>query len=256
MDDVFLYPGESIDDLMCRGFRIIQHKNSYRFAIDAVILANFVNAGARDTVLDLGTGSGVIPILLAAKTRASKIVGVEIVEQVAKRAQRSVTLNNLDERVEIVCGDIKNAPKRFGSESFSVVVTNPPYMKANEGKISPNIEVAFARHEIGTTLDDVVKTAASLLCFGGRFYMVYRTMRLADVIYSLRGRHLEPKIIRFVQPDSLKQPNLFLLIAKKGGRPGLKIFPPLVIYDSGGNYTEEVTRMYFKDSYTPSMGGK
>jgi tRNA1Val (adenine37-N6)-methyltransferase len=256
MDDVLLYPGESIDDLICRGFKIIQHKNSYRFAIDAVILANFVKAGARDTVLDLGTGSGVIPMLLAAKTSASKIVGVEIVEQIAKRAQRSVTLNNLGERVEIVCGDIKNAPNRFGRESFSVVVTNPPYMKVNEGKISPNIEVAFARHEIGTTLDDVVKTATSLLCFGGRFYMVYRTVRLADAICSLRACHLEPKIIRFVQPDPLKQPNLFLLMAKKGGRPGLKISPPLVVYDLGGNYTEEVTHMYFESSYTPNMGGK
>jgi tRNA1Val (adenine37-N6)-methyltransferase len=241
-----LYPGESMEDLMCQGLRIIQHKSSYRFAIDAVVLANFVKAGPRDTVVDLGTGSGVIPLLLSAKTSASRIVGIEIVESIADRAKRSVALNNLDHRINIVCGDIKNAPQILGRESFTTVVTNPPYMKADEGKVSPNVEMAFARHEIGTTLTDVVQAAASLLCFGGRFFMVYRTVRLVDAICSLREYHLEPKIIRFIQSNLTKPPKLFLVMAKKRGSPGLKISPTLVLYDSFGNYTEEVTKMYFE----------
>jgi len=239
------YPGEHIDDLLCNGLKIIQHQNSYRFAIDAVLLANFVKAGKTDRIIDLGTGSGVIAILLSAKTNAKEIVGIEIAENVFNRAVRSVQMNKLQERVKIVHGNISEAAKIFGRDSFSVVVTNPPYMTLKEGKISPNPDIALARHEIKTTLKDIINTAWELLKFGGRFYMVYRTVRLAEAIYELKARNLEPKLLRFVHPRANESPNLFLVMAQKGASSGLKILTPLVVYNSDGSYTDEINEIYF-----------
>ncbi|NLZ54851.1 MAG: tRNA1(Val) (adenine(37)-N6)-methyltransferase [Thermoanaerobacteraceae bacterium] len=234
-----------MDDLLCNGLKIIQHRNSYRFAIDAVLLANFVKAGENDRIMDLGTGSGVIAILLSAKTKAKEIVGIEIASGVFDRAVRSVKMNKLQERVKIVHGNLNKAPQIFGRESFSVVVTNPPYMTLKEGKISPNPDIALARHEVKTTLKDVINTAWELLKFGGRFYMVYRTVRLADALYELKAKNLEPKLLRFVHPRANESPNLFLVMAKKGAGSGLKILTPLVVYNSDGSYTDEINEIYF-----------
>lgn len=245
MEKFLKYPDEHIDDLLCRGLKIIQHQSSYRFAIDAVLLANFVKAGENDRIIDLGTGSGVIAILLSAKTNAKEIVGIEIASGVFDRAVRSVQMNKLQEQVKIVHGDMNQASKIFGRDSFSVVVTNPPYMTLKEGKISPNPHIALARHEVKTTLKDVINTAWELLKFGGRFYMVYRTVRLPDAIYELKAKNLEPKLLRFVHPRVNKSPNLFLVMAKKGASSGLKILPPLVVYNSDGTYTDEINKMYF-----------
>lgn len=238
-------PTERVDDLLCKGLKIIQDKNSYCFAIDAVLLSNFVRAGKKDRIIDLGTGSGVIPILLSAKTEAREIVGIEIVEEAAERAMRSVGMNNLEDRVKIICGDLKEAPQIFGRESFTVVVTNPPYMKTYDGKISPKKDIALARHEVAATLSDVIGSAAALLGFKGRFYMVYRTWRMADAIFELRKNSLEPKLMRYIQPKAYEGPNLFLLMAQKGGGPGLRILPPLVVYNDDGSYTDEINRIYF-----------
>ncbi|AYO29225.1 methyltransferase domain-containing protein [Biomaibacter acetigenes] len=240
-------PTERVDDLLCNGLKIIQDKNSYCFSIDAVLLSNFVRAGKKDRIIDLGTGSGVIPLLLSAKTEAPKIVGIEMLEEVAERAERSVLMNNLKGRVKIICGDLKEAPRIFGRESFTVVVTNPPYMRMDEGKISPKKDIAIARHEVAATLEDVVNAAAGLLTFGGKFYMVYRTWRLTDAIFELKNRALEPKLLRFIQPRAADPPNLFLVLAQKGAGSGLKILPPLVVYNDDGNYTEEINRIYFED---------
>lgn len=245
VDNYLKSPTERVDDLLCKGLKIIQDKGSYRFAIDAVLLSNFVKASKRDRIIDLGTGNGVIPMLLSAKTESFEIVGIEIVEKVAERAKRSVEMNNLGERVKIVCGDLKEAPRLFGRESFSVVVTNPPYMKVDEGKISHNKDIALARHEVAATLTDVIRTAASLLTFGGRLYMVYRTLRLSDAIFELKKHSLEPKLIRFVQPKAGDASNLFLLKAQKGGGSGLKVMPPLIVYNEDGSYTGEIHRIYF-----------
>ena len=163
MDKFLKSPSEHIDDLLCQGLKIIQDDNSYRFAIDSVLLANFVKAGRRDRVIDLGTGSGVIALLLSVKTDAREIVGLEIVSDVFHRAVRSVEMNKLQDQVKIINGDIKNAVNIFGRESFSVVVTNPPYMTLKEGKISSNTDLAVARHEVEATLQDVVKAASGLL---------------------------------------------------------------------------------------------
>lgn len=237
--------GEQIYDLPCNGLKIIQHQNSYRFGIDSVLLANFVKAGKDDRIMDLGTGSGVIAILLAAKTGAREIVGIEIAKAVFDRAARSVEMNKLQGRVKIVHGDLKEVPKIFGRDSFSVVVTNPPYMTLGEGKISPNPEMALARHEVKANLKDLVSTAWELLKFGGRFYMIYRAARLADAMYELRAKDLEPKLLQFIQPRADEGPNLFLVMAKKGASAGLEILPPLVLYGSDGTYVDEVKAMYF-----------
>lgn len=245
MEKFLKYPDEHMDDLLCNGLKIIQHRNSYRFAIDAVLLANFVKAGENDRIMDLGTGSGVIAILLSAKTKAKEIVGIEIASGVFDRAVRSVKMNKLQERVKIVHGNLNKAPQIFGRESFSVVVTNPPYMTLKEGKISPNPDIALARHEVKTTLKDVINTAWELLKFGGRFYMVYRTVRLADALYELKAKNLEPKLLRFVHPRANESPNLFLVMAKKGAGSGLKILTPLVVYNSDGSYTDKINEIYF-----------
>lgn len=248
--------GETIDDLICNGLKIIQHQDSYKFALDAVLLANFVKASKNDTIIDLGTGSGVIPLLLSAKTNAKKLVGIELIEDIAKRAKRSVILNNLQDKISIVSGDMKKSPEIFGNESFSVVVSNPPYMTQKEGKISPNPEKAYARHELGVKLEEVIEVAQRLLVFSGRFFMIYRTTRLVDVLYFLRKYHLEPKNLRFICPNKNKGPNLFLLMAKKGGKPELVIQKPLIIYEDDGKYTQEIMDIYFGKSSRREFFGK
>lgn len=245
MDKFLKSPSEHIDDLLCQGLKIIQDDNSYRFAIDSVLLANFVKASRRDKVIDLGTGSGVIALLLSAKTDAREIVGLEIVSDVFHRAVRSVEMNKLQDRVKIINGDIKNAVNIFGRESFSVVVTNPPYMTLKEGKISSNTDLAVARHEVAATLQDVVKAASGLLTFGGRFYMVYRTVRVADALYEMKSQGLEPKLMRFIHPRAKDSPNLFLVMSQKGGGFGVKMLPPLVVYKDDGSYTDEINEIYF-----------
>ncbi len=247
MQEYIRYPTEMIDDLLCKDLKIIQDEKSYRFAIDAVLLANFVKAGKKDRVIDLGTGSGVIPLLVSAKTEAKQIVGLEILEDVAERAKRSVEMNDLQQRIKIVCGDLKDAAEIFGRESFSVVVTNPPYMTINEGKISPDTKIAIARHEVAATLEDIIKSASSLLTFGGRFYMVYRTFRMAEAFWVLKKHGIEPKILRIIQPREKEEANLFMLMAKKGGKTGLTVMPPLVVYNDNdtGEYTKEIMSIYF-----------
>jgi len=242
----YLNETETLEDLMCNGLKIIQGKKAYRFAIDSVLLANFVKAKPKDRIIDLGTGSGVIPLLLSAKTQARGIVGIELEHEAAERAKRGVEMNGLRERITIVEADLKNAAQIFGREIFNVVVSNPPYMRINEGKINPDAAIAMARHEVAATLSDVVKAASELLCFGGRFFMVYRTLRLADALWEMKNRALEPKIIRFIHPKAGSAPNLFLIMAQKGGGPGVDVLPPLVVYNDDGSYTEEILTIYGK----------
>lgn len=246
LENYLKYDSETIEDLMCNGLKIIQDKNAYRFAIDSVLLANFVKAKPKDRIIDLGTGSGVIALLLSAKTQAQEIVGLELEHEAAERAKRSVEMNGLKERVVIVEGDLKNATQIFGRENFSVVVSNPPYMRVEEGKISPDAAIAMARHEVTATLSDVVKAAAELLRFGGRFFMVYRTLRLADALWEMKNKALEPKTIRFIHPKTGSSPNLFLVMAQKGAGPGVEVLPPLVVYNDDGSYTEEILTIYGK----------
>ena len=242
--EVHLLPNERIDDLQRNGLRIIQDPKKFCFGIDAVLLAEFAAARAGDRVLDLGTGTGVIPLLMSSKTEAAFLAGLEIQEESAEMAGRSVAMNSLTDRIRIVAGDIREADRYFAPASFDVVTCNPPYMNAGHGLVNPQDAKALARHEITCTLEDACRAAGSLLRPGGRFYMVHRPSRLAEIITTLQSFSLEPKRMRFVYPYIDREPNLVLVESVRGGRSGMRIDKPLIVYLEPGVYTEEIRRIY------------
>lgn len=239
-----LKDGERIDDLNRNGYRIIQNKEKFCFGMDAVLLSGFANIKKGENVLDLGTGTGIIPILLEAKTEANHFMALEIQEESAEMAQRSVCLNNLQNKIEIVTGDIKVASQIFKGATFDVVTTNPPYMNDNHGLKNPDIPKAIARHEMLCTLEDVVREGAKVLKPGGRFYMVHRPHRMVEIINTLTKYKLEPKRIRMVHPYSDREANMLLVEAAKGGKSMVKVESPLIVYEKPGVYTEEIHRIY------------
>jgi tRNA1Val (adenine37-N6)-methyltransferase len=194
--------------------------------------------------VDLGTGSGVIPLLLACKTEASKIYGLEIQREMADMARRSVILNDLEGRVDIIEGDIRKAGGILGMSLADAVISNPPYRKAGSGHISPSDTRAIATYELECTLDDVVKAASTLLKNKGRFYMIHRPVRLADAVCGMRKAGIEPKRLRMVQPFADKKPAMFLIEGIKGAQPHMDIMPALIIYDAEGMYTDEIYGIY------------
>jgi len=235
--------GETIDDLQ-NGYRIIQKSDSFRFGVDAVLLADFSNIKHQHSVIDLGTGTGIIPILIYAKKKPRSITAVEIQKNMAEMAERSIRLNGLEESIEVVCMDLKEAPKLLGKAKYDCVITNPPYVKKECGINNPSESKAIARFEIMCSLEEVLETARELLKPGGKFFMVHRTDRLADIIYEMRNKGIEPKRIRFVHPSIGKRPNLLLIEETRGGNKELKFMDPLYIYDEKGEYTEEIHRIY------------
>jgi len=235
--------GETIDDLQ-NGYSIIQKSDAFRFGVDAVLLADFANIKHQHSVVDLGTGTGIIPILLYAKKKPSHITAVEIQRDMAEMAERSVRLNGLEDSIRVVCMDLKEAPGILGKAMYDCVVTNPPYVKKECGIRNPSESKAIARFEIMCSLEDVLQTAKDLLKPGGKFFMVHRTDRLADIIYEMRSRGIEPKRIRFVHPSIGKRPNLLLIEGARGGNKELKFMDPLYIYNDKGEYTEEIHRIY------------
>ena len=239
---------ERLDDLQYKGLKLLQKKYGFRFGVDAVLLAHFAQIAVNSTVIDLGTGTGIIAVLLAAKKEPRKVIGLEIQPEMAEMASRSVQLNGLETKVEIVCGDIKEAVKLFGASSFDAVVSNPPYMEKGGGLINPADAVAIARHELLCTLEDVVSAAARLLRPGGRFFMVHRPQRLADIIFRMRSSGIEPKQLRLVHPSPGKEPNLVLIGGTRNGNPELRIQEPLYIYNSDGRYSNEIDEIYNRDT--------
>ncbi len=239
-----LKENERIDDLQRNGYGIIQDSERFCFGMDAVLLSGFavVKEGAR--VLDLGTGTGIIPILLEAKTKAAHLTGLEIQADSAEMAGRSVALNGLEEKIDIVTGDIKEADQLFDAASFDVITCNPPYMIGQHGLQNPTDAKAIARHEILCTLEDVVSQTARLLVPGGRFFLVHRPFRLAEIIVTLTKYKLEPKRMRLVYPFVDKEPNMVLLEAVRGGRPRMAVEKPLVVYEEPGVYTPEIYEVY------------
>lgn len=235
---------ERLDDLQYNGLRLIQKKRGFCFGVDAVLLSHFAQVAAGSRVVDLGTGTGIIAVLLAAKKRTKEMVGLEIQAEIAEMARRSVDLNGLGDRVKIVQGDIKEAVKLFGASSFDAAVSNPPYMGKGGGLLNPADTKAVSRHEILCTLDDVVSAAARLLRPGGKFSMVHRPQRLADIIFSMRMNGIEPKLLRMVHPSPGKKPNLLLISGTRDGNPELRVQEPLYIYDEHGNYTKEIDEIY------------
>ncbi len=243
-----LNPGERIDDLQRNGYRIIQDPEKFCFGMDAVLLSGYATANDGARVIDLGTGTGIIPILMAAKTGAAELVGLEIQPESAEMASRSVLLNDLQDRVKIVNGDIKEADSLFEAASFDVVTSNPPYMIGGHGLKNDDSPKAIARHEILCDLEDVVKCAARLLKPRGKFYMVHRPFRLAEIIVMLREYHIEPKRMQLVHSFIDKEPSMVLIEAVRGAKPRMKIDKPLIVYESQGVYTKDILDIYGKES--------
>ena len=241
---ISLKENERIDDLQRNNYKIIQDPDRFCFGMDAVLLSGFARAKEGDQVLDLGTGTGIIPILLAAKTMAAHITGLEIQPDSADMASRSVKLNELEEKVEIITGDIKEAVSLFGAASFDVVTCNPPYMTEHHGLTNPEAPKAIARHELLCTLEDVISQSSRLLRPGGNFYMVHRPFRLAGIIVLLRQYRLEPKRMKLVHPFVDKEPNMVLLEASRGGKARITVEKPLIVYQEPGVYTDEIYDIY------------
>ena len=240
---------ERIDDLEIKNMKIIQNKNGFCFGIDSVLLSDFaknIKNGAK--CVDLGTGTGILGILLCAKTSLKEIIGIEIQDEVAEMANRSIKLNNLENRFKIINISIKKIIEEniLEKNSFDVIITNPPYKKLNTGKINEEEKKLISRHEITANLFDFINTANFLLKDKGSIYMVHRPERLADIIEIMRSKKIEPKEITFVYPQKNKEPNLILIKGVKNAKPFLKINKPLYVYDEKGNYTEEILKIYNK----------
>ncbi|MFW5972219.1 MAG: tRNA1(Val) (adenine(37)-N6)-methyltransferase [Bacillota bacterium] len=227
---------------------LIQDSDFFKFGNDSVFLANYARVKSGDKVVDFGTGSGVIPLLLAFKKNPAKVIGIEIQEKLVDMAKRSIEMNNMQEKIEIIKGNFSTASGLVENGSIDLVVSNPPYMPVTRGKITIGEEKAIARHEIHGTLEDVVREGAKILRFAGRMAMVHRTDRLAEVIFSMKKHNLEPKRLRFIQSRKNTAPKTFLIEAQKGAKPGLDCESVLLVYrENTQEYTEEVKEVYGED---------
>ncbi len=233
-----------MDDLQRNGYRIIQNPEKFCFGMDAVLLSGFAKVKKGEQVLDLGTGTGIIPILLKGKTQGKHFTGLEIQEESAEMARRSVNFNGLSGEISIVTGDIREAADLFGAASFDVVTSNPPYMTGSHGLTNPGEAKAIARHELLCTLEDVIREASAVLKPQGRFYMVHRPFRLAEIFCTMSRYRLEPKRMRLVYPYADREPNMVLIEGLKGGRPRITVEKPLIVYKSPGVYTDEIYDVY------------
>ena len=246
-DEILLKEGERLDDLQRMGLHIIQAPGEFCFGMDAVLLTGFAAehvSGSGFRLMDLCTGSGIIPILLSAKTEAARLSGMEIQPRVADMAKRSVSLNSLDEKIEIINDDIKKAAEYFNAASFDVVTVNPPYFKKGHGLVNPEDSKSICRHEISCTLKDVLECASYLLREGGAFYMVHRPHRMAEIIEEMRRAGIEPKTLKCVHARADADATMILLEGRKGGGAEMCVERPLIIYGEDGEYTEEMGRIY------------
>ncbi len=245
--NIKLKKDERIDDLEYKDLKIIQNKNGFCFGIDAVLLSDFAkNIKKNSIVMDLGTGTGIIPILLCGKTELDKIIGVEIQEEVYDMASRSIKLNNLNERFEVINENIKNLINIYEKNSFDVVVTNPPYKKQNTGVINEEEKKLISRHEILADLEDFISISNKLLKDKGEFYMIHRPERIVDIFSLMRKYKIEPKEIRFVFSNEENPPKMVLIRGVKNGGQYLKFRENLYIYKKDGSYTEEILKIYNK----------
>lgn len=240
----YIKSDETLDDIQINNMHIIQKKNAFRFGVDAVLLANFANIKNGMNVVDLCTGTGIVPFIIAGKRNPEKITGIEIQSEMIDMARRSVAYNKLEGRIEFISGDLKDEKVLNDLRGVDVVTVNPPYKLRNSGLISADDKNAIARHEICCTLEDVIKASKLMLKDGGKLYMVHRPERLADILCTMRKYKIEPKRIRMVHPSPNKSPNIVLLEGQKYGGEFLSWEPPLYIHDDKGKYTEEIDRIY------------
>ena len=239
-----LLANERVDDLQRNGLKIIQKTDGFCFGMDAVLLSGFAHVKRGEKVLDMGTGTGIIPLLLSAKTQGEHFTALEIQKEIAEMAARSVAMNHLEDKIEIVNGDIKEASRIFGAASFDVVTTNPPYMNDAHGLKNPTEVKAISRHEVLCTLEDVVREGAKVLKSGGRMYMVHRPHRLIEIITAMKQYKMEPKRMCMVHPFKDKEANMVLIEAVKGGGSWLKMEAPIIVYKEPGVYTDEIYSIY------------
>ena len=234
-----LKSGERLDDLQLNGLQIIQDPERFCFGIDAVMLSDFARVKPGEKVLDLGTGTGILPILLSAKTRGEHFIGLEIQKESADMARRSIEWNHLQEKIEIVQGDIKEAAERFKPAFFDVITTNPPYMLADHGLRNPDDSKAIARHEVLCTLDDILRESMRLLQDKGRFYMIHRPFRLTEILTKMHEYKIEPKRIQFIHPYIDKEPTMVLVEGMRGAKPRVTIEPPIIMYAKDGTLLQK-----------------
>lgn len=243
-ENALVKPRERVDDLQRNGYRIIQDPDRFCFGMDAVLLAGFAQDARGKRMLDLGTGTGILPILMEAKSGMQKLYGLEIQQDSADMARRSVKLNQLEHKIQIVDGDIKQADALFEAASFDAITCNPPYMIQEHGLQNGNEPKTIARHEVLCTFEDVARVSAKLLKSGGHFYLVHRPFRLAEIMVTLTKYHLEPKRMQLVYPYVDKEPNMVLIEATRGGKSRMKIEKPLIVYKSPGVYMPEIYDIY------------
>lgn len=236
---------ECLDDLQ-NGLSIIQKKNGFKFGIDAVLLSDFAKNAHSKRTLDLCTGTGIVPLLLSAKTSTPLFCAVEIQKDIALMAQRSVKMNLLTDRIDIKCADLKDAVAIYGRSSFDKITCNPPYMKCGKGNQNDNDTKSISRHEVMCTIDDVVSVSSDLLVSKGRLFMIHRPNRIADIMYAMRKHKIEPKTMRFIHPSTHKSPNMVLIEGMRDGGEELKILPPLYVYNADGTYSDEINHIYGK----------
>ena len=241
-----VHEDERLDDLQCKGYQLIQKPEGFCFGVDAVLLSDFVKIKPGQNVLDLCTGSGVIPILLAAKTSAGHLTGLELQEEYADMAERSVKYNSLEDRIDIVCGDVKEGKKLFQPASFQVVTVNPPYMTDNHGLKNVYEPKTIARHEVALSLEDVISLASYVLPESGNFFMIHKPFRLAEIFYMMKEYHIEPKRMRLIHPYVDKEPTMVMIQGTKGGRQRITVEAPLIVYSEPQVYSEEIHRIYGK----------
>lgn len=244
MKEISIYEDESIDDLQLNGLQLIQKKDAFRFGIDAVLLADFANVKKSFKVIDLCTGTGIVPFLVWGKYSPTEVYGLEIQDDMVHMANRSVELNSLEGKIKFINKDLKDIEYLKTLGKFDVLTVNPPYKLNNSGIVNPLDKVAIARHEIACTLEDVIKAARTLLKDNGRMYMVHRPERLADIITLMRKYRIEPKRIKMVHPNTKKAANIVLVEGQRDGGKFLKWDAPLYVYKDEGGYSDEINTIY------------
>ena len=246
-DSTLVRLNERVDDLERNGYQLIQNPEVFCFGIDAILLAHFAKVShAKQKILDIGTGTGVIPIVMHAIYGKGHFTGIDIQEEMIEMASRSVCLNEIQEDVMMKVMDIKEYKAYFSSGSFDMITCNPPYMKGHAGLKNEHPSKTIARHEVACTLEDIIEGAGYMLKYGGKLCMIHRPHRLVDIFMAMRQNKIEPKVMRMVYPKAGKAPTMVLVEGVKHGKPELRVQPPLFVYNEDGTYTDDINEIYGK----------